>query len=770
MANRIQFKRGVKASLPTLSVGEPAITTDSKEFYLGSAAGNMSVAMDTDVPSVPVVLSPGVQTIRADRTSRLAHVGFKGRTLVNLLGREGNCENLTGWLSSAGSLTVDNANARYGLYSHKFTLSATSGTSFRDFTGKFQAGKYYLLAVDVKNGNASSGVRLIANFVSSTTLNHSLTTSTSFVTQCLRIPPSAFASATRVDIAFGVSGATGQYAFADGFRLYEVSASEYAAMDNMTEAEIAARYPYTEGISNVDNVYIHRLGSDGAVDQALYAYDMQAASNVDGSIRDEVYTDKDGRLRINRRFKTMALTGDLPWDAAVPYSLLKRVSFKHKLSPVMRSGLGVKYDGKILQDYMTTGGTNNTSDVQTIDGQDIYFWINNADSGWGADYVPSLPEIQAYFNGWVMSNNFAFGLPYNGTGTRAWEKRYSGQGAMRDTGFGSYTVNGSGVLTVPTTMNEMGFTPYQLQYQLATAVDEPIRQEGALTLLAGNNQIEMGSGVIVRERANPLKDAANYNINNWSESYESDRMVYRVGKFIQIYRDGTADNVWTYANLTTTGGYGGYLAQALNANGDDAAVYTVTYMALDTYFTGIPPLIINADIAANLRKALDGAVTDIAALTGRVDVLQSSKADVRQPKSGAFAYPAAATSLPSISTWYKINLGNDFIDTLNEFNTSLYRFTSAKGGLYLINASAEITNLVSGERILFGIFRNGSIDTYLADLQYSGVASHTNNASCQILLYPGDYIEYYAYTQTITNTKTINGTPSVTYFKIIQIA
>lgn len=45
MANRIQFKRGVKASLPTLSVGEPAITTDSKEFYIGSAAGNMSVAM-----------------------------------------------------------------------------------------------------------------------------------------------------------------------------------------------------------------------------------------------------------------------------------------------------------------------------------------------------------------------------------------------------------------------------------------------------------------------------------------------------------------------------------------------------------------------------------------------------------------------------------------------------------------------------------------------------------------------------------------------------
>lgn len=45
MANRIQFKRGVKASLPTLSVGEPAITTDSKEFFVGHPDGNVAVAM-----------------------------------------------------------------------------------------------------------------------------------------------------------------------------------------------------------------------------------------------------------------------------------------------------------------------------------------------------------------------------------------------------------------------------------------------------------------------------------------------------------------------------------------------------------------------------------------------------------------------------------------------------------------------------------------------------------------------------------------------------
>jgi ribosomal protein L25 (general stress protein Ctc) len=39
----IKFKRGLKASLPTLEVGEPGFTTDTKEFYIGSGTGNVQL-------------------------------------------------------------------------------------------------------------------------------------------------------------------------------------------------------------------------------------------------------------------------------------------------------------------------------------------------------------------------------------------------------------------------------------------------------------------------------------------------------------------------------------------------------------------------------------------------------------------------------------------------------------------------------------------------------------------------------------------------------
>lgn len=52
MANKIQIKRGLKASLPILDVGEPALCTDTKEIYVGSSAGNISLAKTETVNQI----------------------------------------------------------------------------------------------------------------------------------------------------------------------------------------------------------------------------------------------------------------------------------------------------------------------------------------------------------------------------------------------------------------------------------------------------------------------------------------------------------------------------------------------------------------------------------------------------------------------------------------------------------------------------------------------------------------------------------------------
>lgn len=58
MANKIQIKRGLKSNLPTLNVGEPALCTDTKEVFIGSASGNVQLAK-TEYISNPNLLING---------------------------------------------------------------------------------------------------------------------------------------------------------------------------------------------------------------------------------------------------------------------------------------------------------------------------------------------------------------------------------------------------------------------------------------------------------------------------------------------------------------------------------------------------------------------------------------------------------------------------------------------------------------------------------------------------------------------------------------
>lgn len=43
MANKIQIRRGQKSALPTLSSGEPAYTTDTRELFVGTGSGNVNM-------------------------------------------------------------------------------------------------------------------------------------------------------------------------------------------------------------------------------------------------------------------------------------------------------------------------------------------------------------------------------------------------------------------------------------------------------------------------------------------------------------------------------------------------------------------------------------------------------------------------------------------------------------------------------------------------------------------------------------------------------
>jgi hypothetical protein len=49
MSNKIQIKRGLKGNLPILDAGEPAFTTDTKEFFIGDGSTNIEFAKQVDL-------------------------------------------------------------------------------------------------------------------------------------------------------------------------------------------------------------------------------------------------------------------------------------------------------------------------------------------------------------------------------------------------------------------------------------------------------------------------------------------------------------------------------------------------------------------------------------------------------------------------------------------------------------------------------------------------------------------------------------------------
>jgi len=75
MANKIKLKRGVEANLPTLDVGEPAFTTDTKKPFIGSDTGNVELATKEQINSLDAELDAIVANATVDSEVILARDG-----------------------------------------------------------------------------------------------------------------------------------------------------------------------------------------------------------------------------------------------------------------------------------------------------------------------------------------------------------------------------------------------------------------------------------------------------------------------------------------------------------------------------------------------------------------------------------------------------------------------------------------------------------------------------------------------------------------------
>ncbi|MGZ7442763.1 hypothetical protein [Paenibacillus sp. TH7-28] len=332
------------------------------------------------------------------------------------------------------------------------------------------------------------------------------------------------------------------------------------------------------------------------------------ANPNDGSDPDELY-EQNGQYFKLEKWKKVVLDGSIPWVFAQSFSGYKAVAWLDVPDPVSDSGTITKYDGKILGEWLA-GSTATGTDQHVLDGatDDLWITISNIDSGWGPDYTPTQDEIKAYFWGWRMRQEDTIDQPYT-SGKKYWRR----------------ITDNEGVTDILPTSSYLGFTPYQLLYRLAKATVEPVTSEGALLLTEGDNMVEVGMGIVLRESAKPTyySTNGNYYINNTAVS--GSLLKNKVSRILRVYRNGQVDNSAKVENDVNA--YGKQHVRFLPADFNPNAAYSVTYLKLDK--SPIQP--IAGSLAANEKAQISDLTAGVAEALRRVSVVERKKADEEAP-------------------------------------------------------------------------------------------------------------------------------------------
>ncbi|WP_431785749.1 hypothetical protein [Paenibacillus lactis] len=670
-----------------------------------------------------VVLNAGMQILNTQRNAAFTLGGIKGRTLVNLLGRNGGMESLTGIGLSNATAALDSTNKTQGINGLRVTTTVSSATNsgiaYIPISG-LKVDGYYVLIADVKNGNAKE---LYAGWGGAITGSYAgpVTAKDKFTTIWRKNRPNS--SSGNIDLA--VLGDVNTYGYYDAVRIYEISATEYAALDTMTPEQIAAKYPYVDSVQPVRNPYAIRYGenllppfyewvllsgetevinpyelkltpngtgrsnyvdipvkvnetyyfsgyrdarykieainSNGAIMQTLYNDSVETVGElgtqvvipegamfarivalngtntgkaftfkspmltvgstpkpfkpredsmlalqtdlfaypVTGANADEVF-EKDGQYFKLAKWKKVVLDGTQNWVYGPTAPGYKILSIR-ALAPSVNwnSFLLTKFNGAILSPKESLTESDKAHFNTSSGFTDFYISVSNADSGWGDNYTPTADEIKAYFMGWKMYLNSQpdVSIPYNG---EAAGKAWCPLDSIQNTNTASYYTT-----TLPTqpiraySYNRFStWASYELVYQLAKPAVESIVSEGMLTFNEGDNQIEVGTGMVVRE-AIRLYDGEQpgygaYYYTNHATIGGGSKWKYKPMKVFSFYRNSLADVSFDPPPSGSDPWY--RIKKSLY---DPSAAYSVTYLMLDKS----PVVPFNGSYATN-EKAL----------------------------------------------------------------------------------------------------------------------------------------------------------------------
>ncbi|MCM3747467.1 hypothetical protein M3223_08875 [Paenibacillus pasadenensis] len=211
------------------------------------------VADLTDAAPAALSLLPGLQTVEAKQDTPLRVKGIKGRTLLNMLGRAGRGDSLSGWPGSNGVTSLAAGTSPTGGSSIKLKVNTGFGnaTLMRSPALTTSLGKNYVMVASVKN---LSTTKIDAYFGGKSIS----VTSTNWTTVVIAAQKTS-ESQQNLNPSIWCWGADKEALFAN-IAVYEINADEYEAVLAMTQAQAAALYPYVDDIKNVNGAYVRQAG------------------------------------------------------------------------------------------------------------------------------------------------------------------------------------------------------------------------------------------------------------------------------------------------------------------------------------------------------------------------------------------------------------------------------------------------------------------------------------------------------------------------------
>lgn len=678
-----------------------------------------------------VVLQPGLQVVHAERTAPFSLSGIKGRTLVNLLGRDGRLNRLSQLIQYNLTAVADQDGA-------KITLEENMGAlAIRPV--RYERGKKYILLAEAKNGTISG--EIIMQSVDSEGETTSLMTSvdsTQFRTIASKYAPMHDSEGSAEAVCIGKSG---QYAWLKNFRVYEISLEDFVELDLMSPEEIAMKYPYVDSIQSVSNPYAIRYG-ENLLDPLVYGEARSSGkftsmyewvdnaesaiefSNIEFKVKPhteyclhaELYNashaiylpdlmtpvlgySTENIIRFNsgdnnkleytfkrnsdssaylknpmlvignepKPFKSredsmLAFQTELhanPKDGSDPDVLFeyegqyyKQLKWRRveilpdeieigtlevlRLTGYVQISLDLprnrnttnydsimtKYDG-IRLNLDTFNSPLPAADVFNVGNTDyggrVWLTVSNENSGWGDNYTPSPDEIKAYFMGWKMydasTNSNGTGV-FNGSGLKNWVRISSWVGDMYIDG---------GYRSVPTNPAK-DYTPYQLLYRIATHTVEPVVSEGCLTLKKGDNLVEVGTGIVLRESVRVNSTSEGFSYTNADYPFH-----YKPYDIKEVYNGNSLDPNWKVGYRLSSDQWYSRLGRAFayipTVLYDPSVAYSVTYLKLDK--SPIQP--ISGSLAASEKSQISDLTKGVAKALQRVSVVEMKKAEKGSP-------------------------------------------------------------------------------------------------------------------------------------------